>query len=93
MGRKHKNLWEYRTVHHLIPKSQWWLTVKYNTIIIKNNYHRALHLLFWNIMPHEQILVLLELNWKTMNEEVIKNIKEILSNVDNIYKPWLYHKH
>ena len=69
--------------HHLIPKSRKDEGFNVQADINKGewyiNKHRALHALFVNMLPHEQIEHLLEINSDVIREDVKQEILEVLS--------------
>ena len=43
------------TKHHLYPKSKGWTNNDVNILRLKDNFHRAFHMVFENKTPDEQI--------------------------------------
>lgn len=84
------------TNHHLIPRN--WKTLngtnhKDNIKILRENIHRALHLVFQNSEPVEQLWDLtFKINHTCLTNEFQDDIKRILSVRDNsyYYKNWVY---
>jgi len=71
----HKN-----TRHHRLPRSRWWNNNYDNICVLKENKHRAFHLLFWNKLPHEQVQEILDINWCALNWEFIVDIETYLND-------------
>jgi len=81
------------TRHHLLPKSKWWNSNPKNILKLKENSHRAFHLIFANDEPIEQIQTLLSLNTTVLTDSFRNDILDILDNNDEyiyergIFKP------
>ena len=78
--------------HHIIPTSKWWTNIDENIQKIPVQIHNAIHLLFQNKTPAEQIKALIKLNSKVLTEDFKSRIKEIinLANEEWIYINWVY---
>lgn len=73
------------SLHHIIPVSRWWVELRdsSNTVDLNILTHQKLHAAFWNALPHEQILEILN-NSNTKIPYCKKNdIYWIISNKDN----------
>lgn len=81
--------------HHLIPRSKWWTNDKRNIVALKDKYHRAFHIVFWNDTPVEQIKRIVKLNQTVLTDETKQDLLNLLSSKDEkeYYKKWaLKHK-
>jgi len=79
------------TRHHLIPKSKWWNSNTKNILKLRENFHRAFHLVFANNEPKEQIQTLLSLNTTVLTEDFRNEVRVILDNNDwYIYEKWIF---
>lgn len=77
------------TQHHIVPRSQWWSDNEVNIKMLKRNKHSALHLLFENDTPRDQIIRLLySINGSALNKEFQNDIMKILQESDD----WYYYK-
>jgi hypothetical protein len=81
-----KDRYELFNKHHLIPTSKWWLNVEDNILKIPVQIHNAIHLLFQNKRPDEQIKQLLKLNSDVLTEDFKWRIREVIEN----WKDWTY---
>lgn len=68
--------------HHVLPKSQTWLNVDDNIILLPETTHRAIHTLFANKVIAEQLITTLDLSAKAMKPEVTERLLDILSEHD-----------
>lgn len=68
--------------HHICPKSREdeWYNVHHpdNQELLKHKSHEDLHRLFQNMLPHEQIKFLLEINQKVMTKTAVKKIEQVI---------------
>lgn len=84
------------TKHHIIPRN--WEKLKWsndpnNIKMLKDNVHRALHILFANKSPVEQIeYMMYNINTTALTYEFKNEVWKILSIDENdfFYKDWLY---
>ena len=68
------------TRHHIIPKSAGW-NLHYNNIAnLKQVKHRALHTMFSNELPHEQVLDIVDLTGKAINKVFSQAIMEVVND-------------
>ena len=72
--------------HHLCPSSRWWSNRAENLIKLDKRIHTALHLLFQNKLPHEQLLKLIEINKLVLTDTFIARIEGVCKNNRDIYK-------
>lgn len=80
------------TRHHICPKSIWWTNNPDNIKRLKDNVHKALHILFTNNSPVEQLWNLtFKINHTALTDEFKEDIRQILSIEDNeyFYKKWI----
>lgn len=66
--------------HHCINKSSWWRTVEENLIELKIRTHQTIHELFWNKLPHEILINLLNTVCKPLNDNLKAELLEVLNN-------------
>lgn len=78
--------------HHILPKSKNWSNNSNNLVSIDKRKHNALHMLFDNRTPAEQIERILDLSSTALTKEVKSDIVKILNNkeLDYWYKKWIY---
>ncbi len=75
-----------KDLHHTIAKSRDWELDAHNTkghIVLSRDLHRKFHNLFYNLLPHEQILA-----WTAINRNVLsEKVKNILTSIklDDFY--------
>lgn len=69
------------TRHHVIPKSRWGKNKDENIQELKEVKHRALHILYWNALPHEQLLLNLWRNAQVIVWDEVMRIMEILNHI------------
>ena len=78
--------------HHIIPKSMWGSNDKSNLIIIGQDLHRALHCVFGNGWPREQLEQLLNINERVISQETKNSIIDLLDKQDTErYKQWSFY--
>lgn len=82
------------TDHHIIPKhgnELWGVNWHENIIRLKDHVHQAFHIVFSNAEPHNQLAVLVQINWRVLQREYTKRVIE-LANEDPkyVYLDWLY---
>lgn len=82
------------TRHHLIAKSKGWSNHYNNLIRLKEPVHQAIHTLFWNELPHQQIGKILDINENALNRDFVLDIEEFLQDrtVEEIYNKKCYIK-
>jgi len=71
--------------HHIVPRSKWWSDINNNILIMDIRRHNALHMLFDNATPIEQIDKILKLSTTALTEEVKSDIIKILNINDLEY--------
>lgn len=71
--------------HHILAKSQWGTNQKENRIKLYSPVHFALHRLFGNWTPIDQLHQLLTINGKALTDEFKKDILTILKESDKEY--------
>ena len=76
MNRRRQKL----TKHHLIPRSRGWNSYYDNICPLKDSIHKALHVIFTNELPHEQIESLVDINGYALSNEFRYDIQDLLSN-------------
>lgn len=73
------------TRHHIVPRSKGWSWEKENIKRLKTKTHEALHILFSNDTPQEQIQRLIQLNYTALTREFVSDINRILQINDDEY--------
>ena len=68
------------TRHHIIPKSAWWNRHFHNIEPLREVKHRALHTMFENKLPAEQISEIVDLTWKAFNKVFAESIIEVVNS-------------
>ena len=63
-----KNRSLLNSTHHIIPKSKSGTNNPDNLLEMRDNAHRALHILFSNDTPVEQYVTLTQLNWNVLQD-------------------------
>lgn len=78
--------------HHILPKSQGGTNVKENLVKLDTRVHQALHLMFANGTPAEQIARILSISSTALTNEVKSDIIKILDvkDLDYWFKKWIY---
>lgn len=71
--------------HHIVPRSKWGTWEKDNIKRLKVKTHEALHILFSNDTPQEQIQRLIQLNYTALTREFVSDITRILEINDDEY--------
>ena len=76
------------TRHHVIPRSRWGKDRIENIQELKQCRHRALHILYGNALPHEQLRLDLSRNAQVIVWEQVMRIMEILNHIqpEEFYK-------
>lgn len=94
--RKNKGLKtrQKKTRHHVVPKSReregFNVHDKRNIKLLKQGVHDALHRLFSNLTPDEQLEFWYSVNEQVLSEYVKGELMEILSLQDkDFYKDWV----
>ena len=72
--------WHELTNHHIIPKSYWWNRYAHNIASLRDNKHKALHTMFSNNLPHEQVLNIVDLTGKAINKVFSQAIMEVVND-------------
>ncbi len=82
---------EYDT-HHILPRSKYGSNSKDNLISLDMRKHRALHMLFDNKDPREQLERIIDLASTALTDEVKSDIIKVLDIRDYAYwyKPKIY---
>ena len=77
--------------HHIVPRSKWWSNIDDNLIKIPIQVHNAIHLLFQNRTPAEQIKSILKINEKALTKDFKQSIFDIirLTETEYIYNNWI----
>ena len=82
------------SLHHIMAKSrksEWYrVDESDNHIILWEDLHQKFHNLFWNLLPHEQLLVWIIINNSVMSEKVLDILGSI--ELDEFYKEDLEYK-
>lgn len=73
---------EQYSVHHILPRSLGWADSPRNKEVLKVTTHRSIHTLFQNRMIAHQLLRTLDLSEKAMRPEVVKWLRETLTQLD-----------
>lgn len=81
-------------IHHCLCTSRWWSNSRDNKIKLDTRKHLALHMLFDNRTPAEQIQRILDISSTALTQEVKSDIIKILSisELDYWFKNWVYKK-
>jgi len=66
------------TKHHIYPKSRDGSNAKHNSVYLPDSKHKALHKLFRNKTPIEQLRLLVNINLNSLSEEFSDEIKRLL---------------
>lgn len=77
--------WLPENCHHILAKSQWGADRWVNKIKLYTDLHNALHRVFGNGTPQEQLVQLLKINWKALTLEFQNDILTILEETDPLY--------
>ena len=85
---------EKMTKHHLLPRSKEWIDNYDNILMLQESTHRALHKLFHNATPVEQMKKLVNLNAKILSAEFRYEINRLLEFWEDewAYKDWIKNK-
>lgn len=75
-----------KTWHEKIPSSRWWTKFELNSERIKKTVHMAIHTIFENQLPDEQLVTLCEINWSVYTEEAREVFKESLTKILSLKK-------
>ena len=89
--RKRRN--QELTKHHILPKSCEWNSEPDNINWIERVKHNAIHTLFANDTPIEQIAeLMLNINVTALTEQFKNDVKNLLSETDELYyyKEWIF---
>ena len=78
--------------HHILPRSRKWANIWENIVKLDRRKHNALHMLFDNKTPPEQIARILDIADTALTEQVKSDIIKILNNfeLDYWYNKWIY---
>jgi len=71
--------------HHIVPRSRGGSNVRENKVKLYKVLHEALHRVFGNLDPREQLIRLLELNHTALTDELSRDIMKVLSEDDDEY--------
>ena len=66
------------TRHHKIPKEKGWTNHNHNIARLKALEHKWEHFFFWNALPHEQIIKVIDITGRAMNKVLANNIREAI---------------
>lgn len=75
--------------HHLLCKSRWGSNIPKNVITLQDSLHRAIHRVFENKTPIEQLHYIKSFNSRVLNKEVVARINEVLwefNDPEYVYK-------
>ena len=75
------------TKHHCVPRSKWGTSNPENITKLKDNIHIALHQLFANMTPSEQIKHILDINTEAIQWDFRADILKII----DLYNEDIYH--
>lgn len=82
--RKRRN---FRDTHHIISRAVGGSNAQENLVVLDRTTHERLHLLFKNMMPHEQMIYLLKINESAMKRDVVIELYTLLNNPETaLYK-------
>lgn len=75
------------TTHHIVPKSRDGSNIRANKVELDERVHNALHMIFSNMTPVEQMERLLRINATALTNEFKDDVSKILnlSNKDSEY--------
>lgn len=81
--------------HHLLPRSKWWSNDPDNLLRTRVWVHSALHQVFANDTPIEQIKRLIQINSTCLTDWFKDDILNLLRAVDHdyFYKTWIIKNH
>jgi len=84
--------WKQLTRHHKIARQYWWSNHHDNIVRLERDKHIAQHTRFWNNLPHEQILDIVDVTGKCFKKCFSDDVIEVVSSYDleEIYKEWCY---
>jgi len=86
-------MWAKKTLHHIIPTSRGWKEERNsdNTIMLNVKIHTWLHTVFWNALPNEQILEIINNPNNNIKDSKKEELYELLgiSSFHKIYLPEL----
>ena len=77
----YRKIMQKKWTHHIFPQEQrdiYNVHIKENKIDIDRKEHDALHILFDDDLPREQLLKILQLNKEVISPEILGVLKEIL---------------
>lgn len=77
--------WLPENNHHILPKSMGGSDRGANKIKLYTDLHDALHRVFGNGTPQQQLVQLLKINWKALTLEFQNDILTILEETDPLY--------
>lgn len=81
------------TTHHIVPKSRDGSNIRANKTELDERIHVALHRIFNNMTPVEQIDKLMQLNASALTYEFKSDVHRILSqwydDSEYVYKKWI----
>lgn len=80
------------TRHHKVPESKWGTSCEENIEYIRQTVHRAIHTIFENDLPHEQIKYIADLNKTTYTEEWEKLINDFKTQLDLLIREQKFYK-
>lgn len=82
---------ERENIHHIYPTSRWWANVYDNKVRLYQWVHDALHRLFGNGTPQDNIKHLVNIVSSSLTQESQHDLYKILSIDDNQYryKKWI----
>lgn len=71
--------------HHKICKSRWWNNSTENVEAIYIRTHDAIHTLFGNLLPHEQMKRLMQINGSVCTDMFSEDLLKILETTEKDY--------
>lgn len=78
------------TTHHLLPKSKGGTNHPDNKLRLRQNQHRALHCLFDNLTPLQQLEFILDLNDSCLQWDFVQDIENVIDGYkEDVYQIWI----
>lgn len=81
------------TNHHIVPRSAGWhLYNTKNLIMLERWQHEALHRIFHNMLPHEQLIYLMnEINYPALTNYFLNDLINVFKWIDDINDIYIKH--
>ncbi len=92
-SKKRRRYNQELTKHHILPTSRDWNASQDNINWLERVKHQAIHTLFNNLSPTEQIQeLMLNINTTALTEWFKEDLRKILDEPDELYyyKEWIY---